>query len=220
MNMTSDISRETFDYTRHCSQVVMQQGRVQLDADWNEQQEMLQYRLEMQTRDMVGPSGVPQVGGGFKVSFTPGDGDLLVSPGHIYVDGILCEVDEATPVAIQEFHEDNGVVVKNLIVDGQAWKAGQWVELLNKHRKPVRHFQISAVINVEKTDLQILIFHTDQENPGIEDDQKAVIYEVRRVITYATQPNYPDPKFTTYLSGLPKLEFPSGQAVLLVYLDV
>jgi hypothetical protein len=219
--MTSDISRQTFDHTRHYSQVVMQQGRVQLDADWNEQQDMLQYRLEMQTRDMVGRSGVPERDGGFKVSFAPGGRDLLISSGRIYIDGILCEVDEATPVEILGFHEDNGVAVKNLMVDGQAWEKGQWVELLNKHRRPVRHFQISAVIYVEETDLQILTFYTDQENPNIEDDQKAAIYEVRRVITYTTQPNYPDPEFTTTSpSGLPKLNLPSEQTMFLVYLDV
>src|SRR6266567_3181840 len=220
--MTSDISRQTFDHTRHYSQVVMQQGRVQLDADWNEQQDMLQYRLEMQTRDMVGQSGVPSTDGGFRVSFTPGGGDLLISPGRIYVDGILCEVDEGTPVEMLAFDGDHGVAVKNLIVDGQAWEKGQWVELLNKQRRPVRHFQISAVTHKEETDdLLILTFHTDQENPIIEDDQKAVIYEVRRLITYTTQPNYPDPAFTTTSpSGLPKLDLPSAHPMLLVYLDV
>ena len=220
--MTSDISRQTFDHTRHYSQVVMQQGRVQLDADWNEQQDMLQYRLEMQTRDMVGQSGVPSTDGGFRVSFTPGGGDLLISPGRIYVDGILCEVDEGTPVEMLAFDGDHGVAVKNLIVDGQAWEKGQWVELLNKQRRPVRHFQISAVTHKEETDdLLILTFHTDQENPIIEDNQKAVIYEVRRLITYTTQPNYPDPAFTTTSpSGLPKLDLPSAHPMLLVYLDV
>jgi Family of unknown function (DUF6519) len=219
--MTSDISRQTFDFTKHYSQVVMQQGRVQLDADWNEQQEMLQYRLETQTRDMVGQSGVPSADGGFKVSFTSGGGDLLISPGRMYVDGILCEVDKATPVKVLGLHGDNGVAVKNFIVDGRAWEKGQWVELLNEHRRPVRHFQISAVTQEKETGLLILTFHTDQENPGIKVDQRDSIEEVRRVITYTTQPNYPDPQFTTKSSsGLPRLNLPSGQPLLLAYLDV
>ncbi len=39
--MKSDISRSSFDARKHYSKVVMQQGRVQLDADWNEQQDIL-----------------------------------------------------------------------------------------------------------------------------------------------------------------------------------
>ena len=35
--MKGDFSRLTFDPTKHFSGVRMQQGRVQLDADWNEQ---------------------------------------------------------------------------------------------------------------------------------------------------------------------------------------
>ena len=38
--MKSDISRQTFDHKKHYSQVIMQQGRVQLDSDWNEQQDI------------------------------------------------------------------------------------------------------------------------------------------------------------------------------------
>ena len=35
--MKGDFSRRTFDPQKHFSRVLMQQGRVQLDADWNEQ---------------------------------------------------------------------------------------------------------------------------------------------------------------------------------------
>ena len=34
--MSSDISRQRFDPANDFSSVLMQQGRVQLDADWNE----------------------------------------------------------------------------------------------------------------------------------------------------------------------------------------
>ena len=36
--MNGDISRDTFDARKRYAGVVMQQGRVLLDADWNEQQ--------------------------------------------------------------------------------------------------------------------------------------------------------------------------------------
>ena len=35
--MTADLSRDTFDPRKRHAGVVMQQGRVQLDADWNEE---------------------------------------------------------------------------------------------------------------------------------------------------------------------------------------
>jgi len=220
-DMGSDISRYTFERTKHFSQVVMQQGRVQLDADWNEQQDILKHRIETQTVDLVGQNGVPQIGGGFKVTFTHDGNDLLISPGRIYVDGIMCELDEGTHVAIQGFHDSNGVKVKNLLVDGQEWEKGQWVILLNKDRTMVGHLhQIANVLYENDTDLKILIFRIDQANPVIDDKQKAVISEVQRVITYTTQPNYPYPTFTAYPGDLPKLAFIPDQALILVYLDV
>ncbi len=83
--MKGDISRQTFDPTKHYSQVVMQQGRVQLDADWNEQQSILQHRAEIGTRVIIGHSSVPQSGGGFEIKRLPGNRDFLISPGRIYV---------------------------------------------------------------------------------------------------------------------------------------
>ena len=35
--MKGDFSRDTFDENKNYSSVLMQQGRVMLDADWNEQ---------------------------------------------------------------------------------------------------------------------------------------------------------------------------------------
>ena len=46
------------------SRVLMQQGRVQLDADWNEQTDILLHDPRSLTRDIIGPYGGP--GGGFK----------------------------------------------------------------------------------------------------------------------------------------------------------
>ena len=37
----------------------MQQGRVQLDADWNEEMDILRRRIRTTTLDMLGPLGVP-----------------------------------------------------------------------------------------------------------------------------------------------------------------
>lgn len=89
--MKGDFSRQTFDADKRYNAVLMQQGRVQLDSDWNEQQEIHQHRAETGAGDMVGPAG-PPVGDGRKAGFkvTMKDGRLCLSAGHIYVDGILC----------------------------------------------------------------------------------------------------------------------------------
>ena len=42
--MKGDFSRQTFDPKKHYSAVLMQQGRVQLDADWNEQHAIDRHR--------------------------------------------------------------------------------------------------------------------------------------------------------------------------------
>ena len=55
--MKGDFSRDTFDAVKHYSRVLMQQGRVQLDADWNEQQSINQYRTTTEARDVIGFSG-------------------------------------------------------------------------------------------------------------------------------------------------------------------
>lgn len=81
----------------------MQQGRVQFDADWNEQADISGHFLQALARDLVGPHGGP--GNSFKV-----EGklrrkalrhDFAIREGHYYVDGLLCENDEACTYTTQ-----------------------------------------------------------------------------------------------------------------------
>lgn len=87
--MKGDFSRFTFHRERHYSGVLMQQGRVQLDADWNEQVDILAHLRRSQGVDVIGISGVPRLGGGFQI--TPDGDNLSISAGRIYVDGFLVE---------------------------------------------------------------------------------------------------------------------------------
>jgi hypothetical protein len=87
--MKGDFTRSTFDPEKHYSGVRMQQGRVQLDADWNEQVDIQTYLLEQRTRDVVGRCGAPIHKAGF--ALTVEDGKLMIGTGHYYVHGILCE---------------------------------------------------------------------------------------------------------------------------------
>jgi hypothetical protein len=92
--MQGDFSRNTFDPRHRFSRVLMQQGRVLLDADWNEQTSILLHYLRTLTKDLVGPHGGP--GDGFAIGDEDDDGEALeldftIGRGRYYVDGILCE---------------------------------------------------------------------------------------------------------------------------------
>ena len=90
-----DVTRDTFEPAKHFTRVLMQQGRVQLDADWNEQTSILLHYLRSLAADLIGPHGGPDEG--FKIeSATVGKDSLTfkATAGRYYVDGILCETDE------------------------------------------------------------------------------------------------------------------------------
>ncbi len=91
--MKGDFSRQTFDRKKHYRGVLMQQGRVQVDADWNEQVHLEAYLRTTEAQDVIGLVGAPKYAGGFKVGRSPDQKDLTLSPGRIYVGGRLCEID-------------------------------------------------------------------------------------------------------------------------------
>lgn len=107
--MKADLTRLTFDPAKHYRAVHQQQGRVQLDSDWNEQADILNHRIETGSLDTVGTCGAPIAADGFRLvsgmaSLTPeeqgrpgnaapnpppGAGELLLTSGRFYADGIL-----------------------------------------------------------------------------------------------------------------------------------
>src|SRR5262245_37851111 len=66
--MRGDFSRVTFRPENHFSGVLLQQGRVQLDAEFNEHVDIEAYRDRATARDVIGRAGAPQDGGGFAIS--------------------------------------------------------------------------------------------------------------------------------------------------------
>jgi hypothetical protein len=60
--MKGDFSRVSFEETKHYTEVLLQQGRVQLDADWNEAAAIEATRDARALRDLVGTSGSPNAG--------------------------------------------------------------------------------------------------------------------------------------------------------------
>lgn len=98
--MKADLSRDTFNPVKHFLRVIQQQGRVQVDADWNEQASILIHYLQMLAVDLIGPHGGPADGAGFEIALI--DDDLYISPGRYYVDGILCELEPGPAIANQD----------------------------------------------------------------------------------------------------------------------
>lgn len=99
--MKGDFSRDTFDSVKHFSRVLQQQGRVQLDADWNEQTAILLHYLRMLAADLIGPFAGPKELKGFEISPVKED-DFTIGKGRYYVDGILCENEQATSYKAQK----------------------------------------------------------------------------------------------------------------------
>src|SRR5438874_1371819 len=89
--MKSDLSRDTFDPAKHLTRVLMQQGRVTLDADLNEQVAILLHYLWALAEDVIGPCAAPINNGGFELKSIADGRIFTISPGRYYVDGILVE---------------------------------------------------------------------------------------------------------------------------------
>lgn len=178
--MKADISRQTFDATKHYSLVLKQQGRVDVDADWNEQQAINQHRVQTEARDVIGRAGapLPAEGGGFAIGITADGKDLSVSPGRIYVDGILCEsAPSEVPVVIASAAK---LQVGRWLVDGREFAAGDWIEVVIPGQAP----QILSIAAVDRSQWS-LTFGAPIVGATVGD-----VARVRRQTTYQRQPDY------------------------------
>jgi hypothetical protein len=85
--MRGDFDRVTFDPTDCFANVLLQQGRLLLAADFNEQSAIYHHFLRTLIVDIYGSRWRPYDGFVTKVT----DGTLNISKGRFYVDGIQCE---------------------------------------------------------------------------------------------------------------------------------
>ncbi|HTU60996.1 MAG TPA: DUF6519 domain-containing protein, partial [Polyangiales bacterium] len=93
--MGSDRARRTTNPGRQYRSVVHQQGRVVLEADLNEAQDISREALRQETLDVVGPAGTPD--DGYRLSFpSPNPArDLSVGAGTFYVGGVRLALQQA-----------------------------------------------------------------------------------------------------------------------------
>jgi hypothetical protein len=195
--MAGDFSRNTFDPSRHFSGVLMQQGRVLVDAEWNEQLDIQQHRDHTEARDVIGRCGTPKTEEGFLILQTPTGNDLLISPGRYYVDGLLCELDGTQVQVTFPLGGNHQVIVPYLYLDGFDLDKGQWVEIAAT-QNPVALF--ARITDIDPKTLTVTV------DGDVSSYRNAGVATLRRAVTYTTQPDYPTPK--TVLSSPP--HSPSG----------
>jgi hypothetical protein len=102
--MPGDYTRFTFRPEQDHSTVLMQQGRVQVDADWNELAEIVYRRIRAETVDIMGCCAVPRdqcappgtMPTGFQI--LAAGGSYTIGIGRAYVDGLLAENRGALPL--------------------------------------------------------------------------------------------------------------------------
>jgi Family of unknown function (DUF6519) len=187
--MKADLSRTTFHPLKHFTRVMMQQGRVQLDADWNEQAAILLHYVQALAADLIGPHGGPEDNFGYEISLlsvTVTD-DFRISLGHYYVDGILCEAD-STPIAI--FPAPNADVAGTFqsdtwILDGAPLDSYSYAEVFDDSVNPAftpTLVQITTDAKQRTVNFTVPAGFPSAKNP-----------KLRRVLTYLTQPDVPLP---------------------------
>ncbi len=89
--MSFDTSRFRFAPWKNYSGVVMEQGRVQLDSDWNEWLALMARRTQAESLDLLGRAAYPPTTPFAYLIGFDGSGNLTIGPGRMYVDGLLAE---------------------------------------------------------------------------------------------------------------------------------
>src|ERR1700747_1390266 len=102
--MGADRARRSFDPGRMYRSVVAQQGRVTLEADANEAEEIRAAESRAELLDLIGPTGTPD--DGFKITVPAPDAvnalDFGIAAGTLYVGGMRVEQPAPTTYESQE----------------------------------------------------------------------------------------------------------------------
>lgn len=219
--MKGDFTRSTFQRQKHYTSVRMQQGRLQLDSDWNEQADIQNYLRQSQVVDMVGSdSGAPSVNpatgqptrNSFRVvvvalSNPPKDNepsDLALIPGHFYANGVLCELETGSSFPARLVKDKpKTVTVDSLIIDGQKLAIGQWLELAGENDSASiasSNAQIAnettairglQIVSIDEKRRELTVNGTLSESETPSESEQTDTVKLRRLLTYRTQADYP-----------------------------
>lgn len=100
--MYGDFSRNSYEEGSNYTGVLMQQGRLFLDADWNEQHAITLNYVRSLAADVIGWHGGPNVAPGFGIKYTGNETgafrvaidanqNITVTGGRYYIDGWLVD---------------------------------------------------------------------------------------------------------------------------------
>lgn len=109
--MKGDFTTDRFDPAKGFNRLLKQQGRVELDSDWNEQAAIQQHLLRGLIVDLLGPAAGPAEHCGFGLPDSapekpqPGPGDFLIGAGRYYVDGLVVENPAPLLYSAQRWHD-------------------------------------------------------------------------------------------------------------------
>ena len=105
--MAGDCARVSYDPNRKWRGLTAQQGRVTVEADWNEAAAIVREQDRQLTLNVVGPVGTPDHGYGVTAipatGGPPGStpGDLFIGPGTLYLGGERLDLDAPVDYALQ-----------------------------------------------------------------------------------------------------------------------
>ena len=184
--MKVDITRRTFHPEKHFTRVVMQQGRVQLDADWNEQAAILLHYLETLAADVIGAAGGPAADLGFGISaFDPNalkvSNDFMIGAGRYYVNGRMCEIaPQSTSFTVSDASK------KQIQVD--AWSLDQLSFAKNQYVQLAGITNLPLITQITDVDLGTRTLTVAADLSAANANGAGTL---TRITTYLTQPGFP-----------------------------
>jgi Family of unknown function (DUF6519) len=188
--MKGDFTRRTFKPEKHYSSVQMQQGRVQLDSDWNEEVAIIDHRWRATLEDTIGRNGVPKTGGGFELSALTDPSrpqDLMLTPGRLYVDGILCQID--APYLWATVVDPSTLSVTGAQAGETRLAPDGWVEVAGPNGT-IGLARIASMTDPPQGSAQFTVVLTSL---GGSLPAPGTAVRVTPVVTYLTQPDLPNP---------------------------
>lgn len=181
--MKGDFSRSTFHPEKHFTGVRMQQGRVLLDAEWNEQVDIQNVHDEIEVIDIVGQSGASRITGGFALVVVTGD--FIITPGRMWVDGILAENDAPEWLAAMITGTPTNLEVSAWPIDDRRYAAGLWIEIAARDNNGAVTANAYRRIKSVDPNSSLIVLTESIALVGAN--------SIRPVYSYATQPHDPAP---------------------------
>jgi hypothetical protein len=209
--MKVDVSRDTFHAYKNYLRVLMQQGRVQLDANWNEQVAILLRSIQALAADLIGPAAGPESQCGFLISplkSNPKALDFQIGFGRYYVDGLLCEA-SYLPLPIFRTLTQDVYEVRNWSSDFEQKTVPDY-ELFDDSPTPAGTPVAVRISKPDSTSNTVTI--QTLNNSTIPTFQNP---KLRRLLTYLRQP---DSIASTTLGAISPPSLPAGASQ--IYLDV